>query len=72
VVSLEVNVVKTTHIWEFHQQNAGKTLYINTAKRCSEKVGQFRKLISIATIKNDVFWDVTLCDSCKHRRFGGP
>jgi hypothetical protein len=22
-------------------------------------------------LKNDVFWDVTPCDSCKNRRFGG-
>jgi hypothetical protein len=23
------------------------------------------------TMKNGVFWDVTPCDSCKNRRFGG-
>jgi hypothetical protein len=23
------------------------------------------------TMKNTVFWDVTPCDSCKSRRFGG-
>jgi hypothetical protein len=23
------------------------------------------------TMKNDVFWDVTPCDSCKNQRFGG-
>jgi hypothetical protein len=23
------------------------------------------------TMKNGVFWDVTLCGSCKNRRFGG-
>jgi hypothetical protein len=23
------------------------------------------------TMKNDVFWDVTPCGSCKNRRFGG-
>jgi hypothetical protein len=22
-------------------------------------------------MKNAIFWDVTLCDSCKNRRFGG-
>jgi hypothetical protein len=25
----------------------------------------------MVTMKNAVFWDVTPCDSCKNRRFGG-
>jgi hypothetical protein len=25
----------------------------------------------VVTMKNDVFWDVTTCGSCKNQRFGG-
>jgi hypothetical protein len=35
-------------------------------------LGHVRFEVSTAvTIKNGVFWDVTQCDSCKNRRFGG-
>jgi hypothetical protein len=27
--------------------------------------------VNVMYIKNAVFWDVTLCDSCKNGRFGG-
>jgi hypothetical protein len=29
------------------------------------------EVFTAVTMKNDVFWDVTLCGSCKNRRFGG-
>jgi hypothetical protein len=29
------------------------------------------EIFTAVTMKNDVFWDVTLCGSCKNRRFGG-
>jgi hypothetical protein len=29
------------------------------------------EVFTAVTMKNGVFWDVTLCDSCKNRRFGG-
>jgi hypothetical protein len=29
------------------------------------------KVFTAVTMKNCVFWDVTLCGSCKNRRFGG-
>jgi hypothetical protein len=28
-------------------------------------------VFTAVTMKNGVFWDVTPCDSCKNRRFGG-
>jgi hypothetical protein len=30
------------------------------------------EVFTAVTMKNDVFWDVTLCGSCKNRRFGEP
>jgi hypothetical protein len=35
--------------------------------------GSFVKFedFTAVTMKNGVFWDVTLCGSCKNRRFGG-
>jgi hypothetical protein len=29
------------------------------------------EVVTALTMKNDVFWDVTPCGSCKNRRFGG-
>jgi hypothetical protein len=29
------------------------------------------EVFTAVTMKNAVFWNVTLCDSCKDRRFGG-
>jgi hypothetical protein len=29
------------------------------------------EVFTVVTMKNGVFWDVTPCDSCKIRRFGG-
>jgi hypothetical protein len=29
------------------------------------------EVFTAVTMKNGVFWDVTLCGSCKNRRFGG-
>jgi hypothetical protein len=29
------------------------------------------EVYTAVTMKNAVFWDVTPCDSCKNRRFGG-
>jgi hypothetical protein len=29
------------------------------------------EVFTAVTIKNGVFWDITLCGSCKNRRFGG-
>jgi hypothetical protein len=29
------------------------------------------EVFTAVTMKNGIFWDVTLCDSCKNRRFGG-
>jgi hypothetical protein len=29
------------------------------------------EVFTAVTLKNDVFWDVTPCGSCKNRRFGG-
>jgi hypothetical protein len=29
------------------------------------------EVFTAVTIKNGVFWDVTLCGSCKNGRFGG-
>jgi hypothetical protein len=29
------------------------------------------EVLTLVTMKNAVFWDVTPCDSCKNRRFGG-
>jgi hypothetical protein len=29
------------------------------------------EVFTAVTMKNDVFWDVMPCDSCKNRRFGG-
>jgi hypothetical protein len=29
------------------------------------------EVVTGVTVKNDVFWDVTSCGSCKNRRFGG-
>jgi hypothetical protein len=29
------------------------------------------EVFTAVTMKNVVFWDVTLCGSCKKRRFGG-
>jgi hypothetical protein len=29
------------------------------------------EVLTAATMKNDVFWDVTPCGSCKNRRFEG-
>jgi hypothetical protein len=29
------------------------------------------EVFTAATMKNGVFWDATLCGSCKNRRFGG-
>jgi hypothetical protein len=29
------------------------------------------EVFTTVTMKNGVFWDVTPCDSCKNRRFGG-
>jgi hypothetical protein len=29
------------------------------------------EVFTAVTMKNGVFWDVTHCDSCKKRRFGG-
>jgi hypothetical protein len=29
------------------------------------------EVFTAVTMKNYVFWDVTRCDSCKNRRFGG-
>jgi hypothetical protein len=29
------------------------------------------EVFTTVTMKNGVFWDVTLCGSCKNRRFGG-
>jgi hypothetical protein len=29
------------------------------------------EFFTAVAIKNDVFWDVTACGSCKNRRFGG-
>jgi hypothetical protein len=28
-------------------------------------------VFSAVTMKNGVFWNITLCGSCKNRRFGG-
>jgi hypothetical protein len=29
------------------------------------------EVFTAVTMKNDVFWEVTSCGSCKNRRFGG-
>jgi hypothetical protein len=29
------------------------------------------EVFTAVTMKNGAFWDVTLCGSCKNRRFGG-
>jgi hypothetical protein len=29
------------------------------------------EIFMAVTKKNDIFWDVTTCGSCKNRRFGG-
>jgi hypothetical protein len=29
------------------------------------------EVFTAVSMKNGVFWEVTLCDSCKNRRFGG-
>jgi hypothetical protein len=29
------------------------------------------EVFTAVTMKNGVFWDVTLCGSCRNRRFGG-
>jgi hypothetical protein len=29
------------------------------------------EVFTAVTMKNVIFWDVTLCGSCKNRRFGG-
>jgi hypothetical protein len=29
------------------------------------------EVFAAVNMKNAVFWDVTLCGSCKNRRFGG-
>jgi hypothetical protein len=29
------------------------------------------EVFTAVTMKNDVFWDITPCGSCKNRRFGG-
>jgi hypothetical protein len=40
----------------------------------SNEVEKFRVRFEVftgVTMKNGVFWDVTPCDSCKNRSFGG-
>jgi hypothetical protein len=37
---------------------------------CKEIVVRF-EVFTAVTMKNGVFWDVTLCGSCKNRRFRG-
>jgi hypothetical protein len=45
-----------------------------TSNRRTVFLRSVRRLIvaaSVVPLKNGVFWDVTLCGSCKNRRFGG-
>jgi hypothetical protein len=61
LVSLDVNtqfVPRGKHITSPLQSPAGK---------CYVRFNTF----TAVTLKNAVFWDVTLCDSCRKRRFGG-
>jgi hypothetical protein len=40
--------------------------------RCMEQEKNYVRfeVFTAVTMKNGVFWDVTLCGSCKNRRFG--
>jgi hypothetical protein len=40
---------------------------------CDWKKGTYVRfeVFTAVTMKNCVFWDITPCDSCKNRRFGG-
>jgi hypothetical protein len=45
------------------------------AGRSSSAASEYRsgrfEAFTAVTMKNNVFWDVTPCGSCKNRRFGG-
>jgi hypothetical protein len=45
--------------------------WINLAEDTTKwRVVRFLVFMAV-TMNNGVFWDVTLCGSCKNRRFGG-
>jgi hypothetical protein len=47
-----------------------RILHGNISVNTSTGNGGF-EVFTALTMKNGIFWDVTLCDSCKSRRFGG-
>jgi hypothetical protein len=40
-------------------------------EKITKKVNVRFEVYTAVTMKKGVFWDVTLCGSCKNRRFGG-
>jgi hypothetical protein len=47
-----------------------KTKYLSLMENELESYVRF-EVFTAVTMKNDVFWNVKSCGSCKNRRFGG-
>jgi hypothetical protein len=51
-------------------QRGGSLTVVNLSFLDRSRYVRF-EVFTAVTMKNCVFWDVTLCSSCKNRRFGG-
>jgi hypothetical protein len=67
---LELPIILTSTIIDirFH---VSKSYKLSTVWRQWNKKSERFEVFTAVTMKNAVFWDVTPCDSCKSRRFGG-
>jgi hypothetical protein len=64
--------IKNVIFWDIETHFVLHRRHINSllqspASKCYVRFDVF----TAVTMKNGAFWDVTLCDSCKNRRFGG-
>jgi hypothetical protein len=50
-----------------------RSLFLSSKLYVVDPADSIMRIVSrtCRNVKNGVFWDVTLCDSCENRRFGG-
>jgi hypothetical protein len=71
VSSLSSNVFISSFYLILHILFSNTSPYILIIISLSKILSAFPSIQLLVSMKNGVFWDVTPCDSCKNRRFGG-
>jgi hypothetical protein len=64
-------VIWNTGQWGKPQNPSASESYIALPEPFRTKKSVRFEVFTAVTMKNGVFWDVTMCGSCKIRRFGG-